>query len=250
MKLPRWFHVLGSPPYVYRLAGIVGPWLGGVSCALIAVGVFWGLVIAPPDYLQGDAARIIYIHPQTAYVGMQAYVVLAVAAAIGFVWRLKIAHAVAVSAAPIGASFTFCALATGSIWGAPTWGTFWEWGDPRIMFELLLLFLFLGYMALRAAFEDRDKADRVSAILGVVGVVNVPIIHYSVLWWNTLHQGPTITKLDAPSMTTDMLVPFLITMFGFMFFFYWLLLGRLRAEIVEREQGTRWLTELVAGGRS
>jgi heme exporter protein C len=118
------------------------------------------------------------------------------------------------------------------------------------MFELLLLFLFLGYMALRAAFDDRDKADRVSAILGVVGVVNVPIIHYSVIWWNTLHQGPTITKFDDPSMTTDMLVPFLITMFGFMFFFYWLLLDRLRAEIVAREQGARWLTDLVAGGKA
>jgi heme exporter protein C len=250
MKLPRWFHMLGSPPHVYGLAGRLSPWIGVLSSALIAVGVFWGLVIAPPDYLQGDVYRIIYIHPQTAYVGMQAYVVLAVAAAIGFIWRLKVAHAVAASAAPIGASFTFCALVTGSIWGAPTWGTFWEWGDPRIMFELLLLFLFLGYMALRAAFDDRDKADRVSAILGVVGVVNVPIIHYSVIWWNTLHQGPTITKFDDPSMTTDMLVPFLITMFGFMFFFYWLLLDRLRAELVAREQGARWLTERVAGGKA
>lgn len=250
MKLPRWFHRFASPPYVYRLAGRLSPWFGAFGCAMIAVGAFWGLVIAPPDYLQGDVYRIIYIHPQTAYVGMQAYVVLAVAAGIGFIWRLKIAHAVAVSAAPIGASFTFCALITGSIWGAPTWGTFWEWGDPRIMFELLLLFLFLGYMALRAAFEDRDKADRVSAILGVVGVVNVPIIHFSVLWWNTLHQGPTITKFDDPSMTTDMLIPFLIMMFGFMFFFYWLLLNRLRAEIVEREQGTRWLRELVTMGRT
>jgi len=248
MKLPRWFHLLGSPPYVYRLAGRISPWLGTAAWVLIGIGAFWGLFVAPPDYLQGDAARILYIHPQTAYVGMSAYVVLAVAAGIGFIWRMKLAHAVAVSAAPIGASFTFCALITGSIWGAPTWGTFWEWGDPRIMFELLLLFLFLGYMALRAAFEDRDKADRVSAILGVVGVVNVPIIHYSVLWWNTLHQGPTISKFDNPSMSTEMLIPFLIMVFGFTFLFYWLLLKRLRAEIVEREQGTRWLKELVTEG--
>lgn len=250
MKLPRWFHLLGSPPYVYRLAGRISPWLGAAAWLLIAVGAFWGLFLAPPDYLQGEVYRIIYIHPQTAYVGMSAYVVLAVAAGIGFIWRMKLAHAVAVSAAPIGASFTFCALITGSIWGAPTWGTFWEWGDPRIMFELLLLFLFLGYMALRAAFEDRDKADRVSAILGVVGVVNVPIIHYSVLWWNTLHQGPTISKLDDPSMSTAMLIPFLIMVLGFTFLFYWLLLKRLRAEIVERECGTRWLSELVTDGAS
>jgi heme exporter protein C len=250
MKLPRWFHMLGSPPHVYVLAGRLSPWIGALGCALIVVGVVWGLGFAPADYLQSEVYRIIYIHPQAAYVGMQAYVVLAVAAAIGFIWRIKLAHAVAVSAAPIGASFTFCALVTGSIWGAPTWGTFWEWGDARIMFELLLLFLFLGYMALRAAFDDRDKADRVSAILGVVGVVNVPIIHYSVIWWNTLHQGPSITKLDDPSIDPSMLWPFLLTMFGFMFFSFWLLLERLRAEIAIREQGARWLTDLVAGGKA
>lgn len=246
MQLPRWFHLLGSPPYVYRLAGKLTPWLGALACGLILIGSVWGLAFAPPDYLQGDAARIIYIHPQTAYVGMMAYVVMAITAGIGYIWRLKLAHAVAVSAAPIGASFTFCALITGAIWGRPTWGTFWEWGDPRIMFETLLLFLFLGYLALRAAFDDRDKADRVSAILAVVGVVNVPIIHYSVIWWNTLHQGPTFTLTESPSMTTDMLIPFLIMVAGFTFCFYWLLLNRLRAEIVERERDTRWIQQLVA----
>jgi heme exporter protein C len=238
--------MLGSPPHVYRLAGRLSPWLGALGSVLIAIGAYWGLVLAPPDYLQGDVYRIIYIHPQTAYVGMMAYVVLAVAAGVGFIWRIKLAHAVAVSAAPIGTSFTFCALVTGAIWGRPTWGTFWEWGDPRIMSETLLLFLFLGYLALRAAFEDRDKADRVSAILAVVGVVNVPIIHYSVLWWNTLHQGPSVSKLDSPSMTPDMLIPFLIMVAGFTFSFYWLLLNRLRGEIVERERDARWIRELLA----
>jgi len=247
MKLPRWFHMLGSPPHVYRLADRVIPWLGGLSVVTLCVGAFWGLFIAPPDYLQGEVYRIIYIHPQTAYAGLMAYVVLAVSAGIGFIWRIKLAHAVAVSAAPIGASLTACALITGAIWGAPTWGTFWDWGDPRLMSELLLLFLFLGYMALRAAFDDRDKADRVSAILGVVGVVNVPIIHYSVLWWNTLHQGPTISRLDEPAMTTDMLIPFLIMVAGFTFCFYWLLLKRLQAEIVDREQGARWVAEMAPG---
>jgi heme exporter protein C len=249
MKLPRWFHLFGSPPFVYRLAGKLGPWLGAIACLLLAVGAYWGLVIAPPDAVQGEVYRIIYIHPQTAYVGMMAYVVMAVTAGIGYIWRIKLAHAVAVSAAPIGASFTFCALVSGSLWGRPTWGTYWEWGDPRIMFETLLLFLFLSYLALRAAFEDRDKADRVSAILAVVGVVNVPIIHYSVLWWNTLHQGPTVSKLDSPSMATEMLIPFLIMVLGFTFCFYWLLLSRLRGEIVERERDTRWLNEALQGGR-
>ncbi|HZF29080.1 MAG TPA: heme ABC transporter permease CcmC [Gammaproteobacteria bacterium] len=250
MPLPRWFHLLGSPPFVYRLTSRLGPWLGGAGCLLLAVGGYWALAVAPPDYQQGEVYRIIYIHPQTAYVAMMAYVVMAVAAGIGFVWRIKLAHAAAVSAAPIGASFTFCALVTGSIWGRPTWGTFWAWGDPRIMFETLLLFLFLGYLVLRAAFDDRDKADRVSAILAVVGVVNVPIIHYSVIWWNTLHQGPTLLAEGGPAMTNDMLVPFLIMFAGFTLFFYWLLLTRLQGEIVERERDTRWIQELVAGSRA
>jgi heme exporter protein C len=250
MKLPRWFHQLGSPPYVYRLAEKLAPWLAGGGILLLAVGSFWGLFIAPPDYQQGDSARIIYIHPQTAYVGMMAYVVMAVAAGIGYVWRIKLAHAVAVSAAPIGAWFTFCALVTGALWGRPTWGTYWQWGDPRIMSEALLLFLFLGYLALRGAFDDRDKADRVTAILAVVGVVNVPIIHFSVEWWNSLHQTSTLLAEGGPAMTTDMLVPFLIMFLGFTLMFYWLLLRRLQAEIVEREGQARWLRELLAEGAS
>jgi heme exporter protein C len=250
MKLPRWFHQLGSPPYVYRLAERLCPWLGGLGVALLVIGAYWGLVIAPPDYQQGDSARIIYIHPQTAYIGMMAYVVMAVGAAIGYVWRLKLAHAVAVSAAPIGAWFTFCALFTGAVWGRPTWGTYWQWGDPRIMFEALLLFLFLGYLALRGAFDDRDKADRVTAILAVVGVVNIPIVHFSVEWWNSIHQGPTILRAGGPAMTNDMLVPFLIMVAGFTLTFYWLLLRRLQAEIIEREGDARWIRELVAEGAS
>jgi heme exporter protein C len=248
MKLPRWFHRFGSPPYVFGLADSLSPWLGAAAIVLIGVGAYWGLFVAPPDVRQGEVYRIIYIHPQTAYVGMMAYTLMAVAAGIGFIWRIKLAHAVAVSAAPIGASFTFCALITGAVWGRPTWGTYWEWGDPRLMFELLLLFLFLGYLALRAAFDDRDKADRVSAVLAVVGVVNVPIIHYSVLWWNSLHQGPTVSRLEAPAMDTAMLIPFLIMVAGFTALFYWLLLRRLQAEIVEREHGARWLHSLVSEG--
>jgi heme exporter protein C len=211
---------------------------------LLAVGAVWGLAIAPPDYQQDEVYRIIFIHPQTAYISMMAYVVMAIAGAIGYIWRLKIAHAVAVSAAPIGAWFTFGALVTGAIWGRPTWGTYWQWGDPRIMSETLLLFLFLGYMALRGAFDDRDKADKVTAILAVVGVVNVPIIHYSVEWWNSLHQGPTISR---GAMTTDMLLPFLVMVLAFTLTFYWLLLRRLQAEIVEREGDARWLRELRPG---
>jgi len=247
MRLPRWFYLLGSPPFVYGLAGKVAPWLGVVTCVLLAVGGYWGLVVAPPDAVQGEVYRVLFIHPQIAYVSVMAYVVMAFAAAVGYVWRMKLAHAVAATAAPIGASFTACALATGSLWGRPTWGTFWQWTDPRIMSETLLLFLFLGYLALRAAFEDRDKADRVSAILAVVGVVDVPIIHYSVIWWNSLHQGPSIMKLDKPSIAPEMLTPFLIMVVAFTTCFFWLLLNGLRGEIVERERDTRWIRQLVEG---
>jgi len=244
--LPVWFHRLGSPPHVYRLAERLRPWIGWAAIVTIAVGAFWGLVIAPPDYLQGEVVRIIYIHVPSAYLSMLGYTLMAAAAAVGFVWRIKLAHAAAVSIAPIGASFTFLALVTGGIWGRPTWGTYWEWGDARLMFELLLLFLYLGYLALRASFEDRDKADRVSAILAVVGVVNVPIIHYSVQWWSTLHQGPTLTKFDDPSITLDMLLPLLVMIFGFTLCFGWLVLNRLQGQIVEREHDARWLREFAA----
>ena len=199
------------------------------------------MTVTSPEYTKAEELNL-------AEWGSQNWRKLAIAGGIGFIWRIKLAHAVAVTAAPIGASFTVCALATGAIWGRPTWGTYWQWTDPRIMSETLLLFLFLGYLALRAAFEDRDKADRVSAILSVVGVVNVPIIHYSVEWWNSLHQTSTLLSEGGPAMTTDMLIPFLIMMLAFTLTFYWLLLRRLQAEIIEREGDARWIRELVEEG--
>jgi len=244
----RWFHQLGSPPHFYRLAGRLAPWLAAATCLLVATGVYGGLVLAPADYMQGEGFRIIYVHVPSAFLGMFAYVVMAGAAAIGFVWRIKLAHGVAVSAAPLGAWFTFLALVTGAVWGKPMWGTYWQWADARLVSELVLLFLYIGYLVLRASFDDREKADRVSAILAVVGVVNVPIIHYSVEWWSTLHQGPTISKLDAPSITSDMLMPLLVMIVGFMLFFAWLLCKRLQGEILERERNARWVEKLIEEG--
>ncbi len=246
MTFKRWFHRFGSSPYVYGLCGRLAPWFGWIALGLIAIGVYGGLALAPEDYLQGDSFRIMYLHFPSAAIGMMAYVIMATAAGVGYIWHLKIGHAVAVSVAPIGASFMTLALITGSIWGRPTWGTYWEWGDARLMSSLLLVFLYLGYMALRAAFDERDKADRVAAVLAVVGVVNVPIIHFSVEWWNTLHQGPTVTQFDRPSITADMLWPLIFTFFGFIGLFAWMLLNRLRGEIVERELGTRWLRDTLA----
>lgn len=241
----KWFHQFASPPHVYRLAGQWMPWLFGLAVVGLVAGTYGGLVRAPVDYQQKDAFRIIYVHVPSAYLSMLAYVVMAVASVIGLVWRMKLAHAVAVSAAPIGASFTFLALATGSLWGKPMWGTWWEWSDPRMMTELLLLFLYLGYMALRSAIEDRSRADRAGAVLAIVGVVNVVLIHYSVEWWSSLHQGQTVMNEDAV-MPASMLVPLLINIVSFSLFFGALLFSRLRSEVLVRERNARWVRRLVS----
>jgi heme exporter protein C len=174
------------------------------------------------------------VHAPGAWLSMAAYATMAVAAAIGVVWRIKLAHAVAAAAAPIGASFTILALATGAIWGKPTWGTWWVW-DARLTSELILLFLYAGVMALRGSIDDRDRADRAS------GVVNLPIIHYSVYWWNTLHQPSTLTRIAKPAMAGEMLWPLLAMMLAFTLFFGAVLLVRLRAEILQRERTASWL---------
>jgi heme exporter protein C len=170
---------------------------------------------------------------------------MAAAAAIGLVWRIKLAHAVAAAAAPVGASFTVLALATGAIWGKPMWGTWWVW-DARLTSELILLFLYAGVIALRASIDDRDRADRAAAVLAIVGVVNLPVIHYSVYWWNTLHQPATLTKLGKPSMAGEMLWPLLAMLLGFTLYFGAVLLVRLRAEILRRERDAAWLKAELA----
>jgi len=207
-------------------------------------GLYGGLVLAPPDYQQGDDFRIIYVHAPSAWMSLMVYSTMAISAGVGLIWRIKIAHAVAASCAPIGASFTFAALVTGSLWGERMWGTFWEW-DPRLTSELILLFLYLGYMGLRSAMDDMQRADRASAVLAVVGIVNVPIIHYSVLWWNSLHQAPSVMQLAKPTMPPSMLIPLLMMLFGFTVLFVALLLVRLRAEILNRERAASWIREAV-----
>ncbi len=240
-----WFHKFGSPPHFYRIAGSLQPWLMWPAVLMLIVGAYGGLVLAPPDYVQGDAFRIIYVHVPSAYLSTSIYGLMAITSAIGLIWRMKLAHAVAASAAPIGASFTVLALLSGAIWGKPMWGTYWEW-DPRLTSELILLFVYLGYMSLRASFEDVNKGDRASAVLAVVGVVNLPIIHYSVIWWNSLHQGPTIKKLGSPSIEAGMLWPLLLLILGATLFFAAVLLTRVRAEVLDREQNSRWVREFLA----
>ncbi len=224
------------------------PWFMVPALLLIGYGTFAGLFVAPMDYQQGDAFRIIYVHVPAAYLSMMTYMVMAISAGIGLIWRIKLSHAVAAAAAPIGAWFTFLALATGSIWGKPMWGTWWEWGDPRLTSELIMLFLYIGYMALRGAIDDTVKADKASAVLALVGAVTVPIIHFSVEWWSSLHQGPTLIKEGGPGMDPGMLYPLLAMIFGYTLLFGALLLRRVRAEVLFRERRTKWVKELVLSG--
>jgi heme exporter protein C len=242
-RFVKWFHRTGSPPYFYDLAGRWLPWLIGLFILLLIPGLIGGLVLAPPDYQQGESYRIIYIHVPAAWMSLFIYMVMATCGVIILVWRMKLAEVVLASAAPIGASFTFLALITGSLWGKPMWGTYWVW-DARLTSELILLFLYLGVIGLYGAIDDKRVAARAVAILAIVGVVNIPIIHYSVEWWNSLHQGATITKFDKPSIDVRMLIPLLLMALAFKVYFIIALFYRVRAELLQRERNSRWVEEL------
>jgi heme exporter protein C len=239
-----WFYKLASPPYVYGTAAALAPWFLGLAAIAIGYGLVDGLIFAPPDYQQGDAFRIIYVHVPSAWLSLFAYVGMALAAAIALIWRIKMGYAVAAASAPIGASFTLLALVTGSLWGRPMWGTFWAW-DPRLTSELILLFLYVGVMSLRSAFEDPARGDRAAALLALVGVVNVPIIHFSVVWWNSLHQGATVARFGKPTMAASMLWPLLSMALGFMLFYGAVLCMRLQGEVLNRERQARWVAEAI-----
>jgi heme exporter protein C len=239
-----WFYKLASPPHVYGVAAAFKPWFLWLAAIAIGYGLIGGLIFAPPDYQQGDAFRMIYVHVPNAWMSEFVYTVMAVAGAIGLIWRIKIGHAVAAASAPIGASFTLVALVTGSLWGRPMWGTYWVW-DPRLTSELILLFLYFGVMSLRSAFEDPARGDRAAALLAIVGVVNVPIIHYSVTWWNSLHQGATIAKMGKPSIAGSMLWPLLSMFLGFMLFYGGVLCLRLQGEVLNRERQSAWVKEAI-----
>jgi len=239
-----WFHRFGSPPHVYRLAGLLTPWFAWPAGLSIVAALYGGLVLAPPDYQQGEGFRIIYVHAPSAWLSVMIYSVMATAAGIGLIWRMKVAHAAAASCAGIGAWFTVVSLVTGMLWGKPMWGTYWVW-DPRLTAQLVLLFLYLGYMGLRSGIDDLGRADRASAVLALVGVVNIPIIRYSVEWWNSIHQAPSVMKMEKPSMPMEMLVPLLLMFLGFTLYFAAVLLVRLRAEILRRERNASWLREAL-----
>jgi heme exporter protein C len=209
------------------------------------VALYGGLILAPSDYQQKDAFRIVYVHAPVATFSLVIYTTMAIAAAVGLIWRMKVAHAVAAASAPLGAWLTVATLGTGMLWGKPMWGAYWVW-DPRLTSELVLLFLYLGYMGLRAAIEDPQKADKASAVLAVVGVVNVPIIRFSVDWWNSLHQPATTKLLGDPDMDGSMVWPLLLMLAAFALYYAAVLLVRLRAELLRRERNASWVREALS----
>jgi heme exporter protein C len=232
-----------SPATFYPLAGKLIPWFGWAAAILTVVGLVIGLGIAPTDFQQGEAYRIIFIHVPSAWMSMFIYLVMAFWGAMALGFNTRLSAMMAQSLAPTGALMTFIALWTGSLWGRPTWGTYWAW-DARMTSELILLFLYLGVIALRNAIDDPRRADRACAVLSLVGAINIPIIYYSVKWWNTLHQGSSINMGAAPKMATIMLTGMLVMSFAAWFYAIAVSLHRVRAIIVERERGSAWVNAL------
>jgi heme exporter protein C len=232
-----------TPQAFYRTAGKLLPWFSVLSILLFIYGLIGGLYLAPPDYQQGDAFRIIYVHVPSAFLSLLVYVATAIVAAIGLIFRIKLADILVIASTPLGAGFTALALITGSLWGKPMWGAWWVW-DARLTSELILLFLYLGVIALRAAIPDRDKAAKACAILLIIGIINIPIIHYSVYWWNTLHQGDTLRLVGPSLIAPSMLYPLLAMVGAFIFYYLSILLLRVRNEILRREQKSNWIKKL------
>ncbi len=242
--VPMFIKRLGAPLHYYQWSGRVIPWLAAITLLCFVAGLYSGLFLAPPDYQQGDSYRIMFIHVPAAWLSMFTYMTMAVSAIIALIWRIKVAEVIVSCCAPLGASFTIIALCTGMLWGKPMWGAFWVW-DARLTSELLLLFLYLGIMALGSAILDKRKASRVCSVLAIVGMVNIPIIHYSVVWWNTLHQGSIMSDPTAPTVHPSMLFPLLIMALGFKIYFVTVLLMKSRTELLEREQHAGWVKEVI-----
>jgi heme exporter protein C len=238
----HWFKY-SSPQTFYPLAGKVAPWFGAISVVLAVVGLYISFFMAPTDFQQGESYRVIFIHVPAAWMSMFIYMVMAGWAAMGLVFNTRLSAMMAQALAPTGAMMTFIALWTGAFWGRPTWGTWWVW-DARLTSELILLFLYLGFMALTAAIDDVRRADRAGAMLALVGVVNVPIIYFSVKWWNTLHQGSSVSITRAPSMAAIMFTGMIVMVFAFWMYCIAVALTRVRHIILEREQHAQWVQEL------
>lgn len=240
------YHRLGSPREFYTISRYATPVFGILFLVPSVIGAYYGLFVAPADYQQGDAFRILFVHVPVAWMSLFVYVVMAVAGAIGLIWRMKMAFVVTICSAPIGAAFTALALLTGSIWGKPIWGTYWVW-DARLTSELILLFLYFGVMAVYYAFEERKTAEKAAALLSVVGVVIVPIIHYSVEWWSSLHQGVTVFAEGGPKMPPSMWIPLAFMAVGFMFFYGYALFLSMQNRVLQNEHKSTWVRQLMNG---
>jgi heme exporter protein C len=240
--MPLTLYTFSSPPKFYALAGKLIPWFWAVTIGLTLWGLWLGFFVAPTDATQGDVYRVIFIHVPTAWMAMLLYVVMAFWAAIGWAFNARLASMVARAIAPTGAMFAFLALWSGAVWGKPTWGAWWVW-DARLTSTLILLFLYLGFIALVEAIDDIKRADRAGALLALVGVVNVPIIYFSVKWWNTLHQGASVSIAAAPKMAATMLSAMLIMTLAFWAYAFAVVFTRTRAIVLERERGTAWAAE-------
>jgi heme exporter protein C len=234
----NWFKY-AAPQRSYRLAGAAIPWFAALAVLFGVAGLFISFALAPTDYKQGDAYRIIFVHVPAAWMSMFLYVTMAFWAAVGLVFNARLASMLAIATAPTGALMTFIALWTGALWGKPTWGTWWVW-DARLTSELILLFLYIGVLSLHAAIDDARRADRASALLAIVGVVNVPIIYFSVQWWNTLHQGASVSVTRGSSMAPIMLAGMLVMTLAFWMYAFAVVLARLRSVILARERGAAW----------
>ncbi|MBT7566778.1 MAG: heme ABC transporter permease [Porticoccaceae bacterium] len=239
-----WFYRLASPLWFYQTTTRWLPWLGLLAFILLTIGLVWGLGFAPQDAKQGNSFRIIYMHVPASFLALAGYFLMATAGAIGLIWKMKLSYMVMKAAAPIGAALTFLALFTGAVWGKPTWGSYWVW-DARITSMLILLFLYFGVLALQYAFHNEEASNKASAILALVGTVNIPIIYKSVDWWYTLHQPSTIKLTSAPSMHPDMFQPLLVMILGFYCFYIVALCLFTRVEILRRERKTGWVGDLV-----
>tara|TARA_R110001592_G_scaffold52649_9_gene161332 strand:+ start:40943 stop:41680 length:738 start_codon:yes stop_codon:yes gene_type:complete len=239
------FHKLGSPKWFFDISGKFLPWFIVFGISLLVVGSIWGLAFAPKDYQQGDSFRIIYLHVPAAILAQSCYMMMAVSALVSLVWKMKLADVFIAAAAPFGALITFLALFTGAVWGKPTWGTWWVW-DARLTAMLLLLFLYFGVISLQTAIEDTELSSKATSILLLVGVVNIPIIKYSVDWWNTLHQPATFKLTEKPAMVPEMWIPLLVMVIGIYCFFAAVVILRMRNEILLRERKTKWVQLFIS----